>query len=403
MTRFLAIALGAFLAAQVLGLIIWRRRLAGRPWLRWAPYFLFLAGNLPWFVFDWAMSQPLPPPSWLIALVIRPFVTWQVGTVLWLAAGSALTILVALFYTLPRRTAELIRKLGQGPVLPEPANPERRRFLIKSAQVAIWSGALATAGWGLVRATQPPRVVRYDLAYPDLPQTLDGLKIAHLSDLHVGLWTTMDEVAQALALARDLNPDLVVVTGDLIDHNPSFSDELVRCLPILARVPLGVFAIIGNHDVYTGAESVTAALHGRGLTMLRNRHHSFLAEGLPLALIGVDDNGRHWTSSGGPLPIAQAGAGLEEDQMRVLLAHRPTSFEQARLARIPLTLCGHTHGGQFALPDGRNLAQFAYEYTHGVYTKKEGLLHVSAGLGAVGLPFRLGVAPEIALLRLVRA
>ena len=84
----------------------------------------------------------------------------------------------------------------------------------------------------------------------------------------------------------------------------------------------------------------------------------------------------------------------------ILLAHRPTVFDHARVADIPLTLCGHTHGGQFALPGGPNLADIAYEYTHGVYRRSGGLVHVSAGLGAVGLPFRLGVDAEVALLTL---
>ncbi len=222
--------------------------------------------------------------------------------------------------------------------------------------------------------------------------------MVHLSDLHVGLFTPPDYIPEIFSITRDLKPDLVVITGDLIDHNPSFSKALTRYMYLLSKVPLGVFAIIGNHDIYTGAEIVTRAVQDGGIKMLRNRYHSFTNHGLPLALVGVDDPGRSWTGPGGQIRLDLATAGLAPDLFPVLLTHRPTGFDEARANRIPLTLCGHTHGGQFGLPGGPNLADLAYNFTHGLYEKKGDLLHVSAGTGNVGLPFRLGVPSEIALL-----
>ena len=161
-----------------------------------------------------------------------------------------------------------------------------------------------------------------------------------------------------------------------------------------------MFTVIGNHDIYTGADQVTAALESHGASVLRNRHHVFTGQGLPLALAGVDDPGRQWTGSGGILPVDKAIKGLSPEVMPILLVHRPTGFDQARAHGIPLTLCGHTHGGQFAAPHGPNLADLAYKYTHGLYEESGCQVHVSAGIGAVGLPFRLGVPAEIGLLRL---
>lgn len=396
---FFLVVLGVFLSAQLLGLLIWWRRLAGRPRLRLAVAGLFFLANLPWLYLPFASDQPHLPPAWATVLILRPFATWQAGLWLWLAAAGSLSLLVLVLYRLPRFLARAIRQ----PAPERLANPGRRVFLARTARAAAWGGALATAGWGLVRVGIRPRVVTLDLAFPDLPPALDGLKIAHLSDLHLGLWSTPGEIAQALDLTRSLDPDLVVITGDLIDHNPALAQVFLRHLPLLRRVPLGLYGIIGNHDLYTGAEEVTAAVQSGGVVMLRNRHQTLTAQGLPLALIGVDDPGRHWYRNGGPVRLGQALRGLPAGLFPILLSHRPGGFDQARARGLPLTLCGHTHGGQFALPGGPNLADLTFRYTHGLYREPEGLLYVSAGLGAVGLPFRLGVPPEIALLRLKRA
>ncbi len=402
MSSFFWRILVAFLLVQSVALIIWWRRLAGRPRLRIGLVVVFLMANLPWFLFGHTFFQATLPPDWVTRLIVRPFITWQAGAWLWLVAAASLAIIIGILYHIPRRLARLISKRGAA-AKHEPIDRSRRRFLAQSARTAAWTAAFTLSGWGLARAGRLPDVVTHDLAITNLPPALNGLKIAHLSDLHVGLWTTPGEIFQALGLTRELQPDIVVITGDLIDQNPAFSQVLVQHLNTLDQVPLGVFAIIGNHDIYTGADAVTNALEAGGLAMLRNRHHSFKSQGLPLALIGVDDPGRQWTGSGGRLPLEKAAAGLPDDVFPILLAHRPTGFDQALTAGIPITLCGHTHGGQFAIPCGPNLADGFYEYTHGLYRKAGSMIHVTSGLGAVGLPFRLGVPPEIALLKLVSA
>jgi predicted MPP superfamily phosphohydrolase len=403
MSSFFWRILGAFLLVQIVALIIWWRRLAGRPRLRIGLVIVFLLANLPWFLFGHTFFQEILPPDWITRFIIRPFITWQAGTWLWLTIAASLAVTIGILYHIPRRLARRFANRGSAAARSEPQNPDRRRFLARGARTAAWTAAFTFSAWGLARAGRSPAVVTHDLAVKNLPPALAGLKIAHLSDLHLGLWTTPSEIFQALGLTRELEPDLVVITGDLIDHSPTYSQILVQHLNALDRVPLGVFAIIGNHDIYTGADAITQALGEGGLVMLRNRHHSFLDQGLPLALIGVDDPGRQWTGSGGRLPLEKAAAGLSDDVFPILLAHRPTSFDQALNAGIPVTLCGHTHGGQFAIPGGPNLADGFYEYTHGLYRKAGSMIHVTSGLGAVGLPFRLGVPPEIAILRLVPA
>jgi len=376
----------------------WWRRLVGRPRWRAGLIALFVAANLPWLYLPRTWGIPDLPPDWVIALIVRPFMTWQVGLLLWLVLVAALSLLALIFFRIPARLAVWFHRGGVGTVGAPPADPGRRDFLVRSARAAAWGGALALGGWGLVRSSFGPCLVRHDLELPGLPAALDGLRIAHLTDIHIGRSITEAELDRALDLAGQLKPDLVVITGDIVDENPAFTRILTGRLDLLGRPPLGVFGIIGNHDVYTGADAVTAGLEAGRMVMLRNRHHSLEHLGLPLSLVGLDDPGRQWTGSGGLLPLNTAVKGMPEHHFPILLVHRPTAFDQARANGIPLTLCGHTHGGQFGLPGGPNLADLAYEYTHGVYRRPGGLVHVSAGLGAVGLPIRIGVDPEVALL-----
>jgi predicted MPP superfamily phosphohydrolase len=383
--------------AQILAFLIFWRRLRNRPRVRFLLIGLFLGCNLPWPIFFAAFEQPNPPSVWIISLILRFFSAWQVGLFLWLTLGSLFSLSVLVFFRIP---SLVIRRLKSQSSQERPKSPSRRAFLVKVAKGTAWGTVLLSGTWGIARAELGPRVVKYNISPNRLAKTLDGLTIVHLSDLHIGLWTSPYQVPRVLTLTRDLRPDLVVITGDIIDHKPSFSHALTSHLYLLDQVPLGVFAVIGNHDIYTGAHQVSKALKDGGATMLRGDYHSFKDKGLPLALIGIDDPGRNWSGSGGRLNLDQAMKGLDPDLFPILLTHRPTGFEQACDVRIPLTLCGHTHGGQFALPGGVNLASLAYKYTHGLYENQGNLLHVSAGIGTVGLPFRLGVPPEIALLKL---
>jgi len=233
-----------------------------------------------------------------------------------------------------------------------------------------------------------------------MPKELDGLKIAHLSDLHVGLWTSPKEIPEIFAITQDLKPDLVVITGDMVDHNPSFCSSLVNYFYLLNKVPLGVFAIIGNHDIYTGADIISKSIESNGVNMLRDSNRIFTNHGLPMALVGIEDSGYNWAGSDGDANIDRAMGNLPKDLFPILLTHRPSEFEHAIRRNIPLTLCGHTHGGQFGMPHGPNLADLTYKFTHGLYNVANSTLHVSAGTGSVGLPFRIGVPAEIALIQL---
>jgi predicted MPP superfamily phosphohydrolase len=199
-----------------------------------------------------------------------------------------------------------------------------------------------------------------------------------------------------VARINALGPDLVAVTGDLIatgsEYVPAVSDALGGL-----RARDGVFACMGNHDYFTDGEAFARALSRAGLEVLRNRGQSIERDGQRLYVAGADDT---WTSR------ADVPAALDArppEAATLLLAHDPMLFPEAAAAGVELTLSGHTHGGQFAIPVFHrrlNLARFTSLFTVGLYRAGRSILHVSRGAGTTGPPIRLGAPAEISLLTL---
>ncbi len=275
-------------------------------------------------------------------------------------------------------------------------------------------GSVATAGatavalaWGFWGEPRRFAVTRIRVPLPGLDPALTGLRIAHLSDLHIGNGLEDVRLARLVAAVNDLQPDLIAITGDLFDHDPAALDEGARGLASL-RAPLGVFAVLGNHDLYTGADAVAAALaaHAPSIRLLRGDHQR-LPTTTPFYVAGVDDPGRDWTFRGQGLPaIEKLAAAAPNDGPVLLLVHRPDAFPQAAALGFPLVLAGHFHGGQIALPGagGRwNVGAALSPFHRGVYRRADSVLYVSRGIGFAGPRIRLGSPPEIALLELAHA
>jgi len=276
-----------------------------------------------------------------------------------------------------------------GPSEAAPASPERRVFLSR----AVAGGALAVSGglsgYGLWRAYAPPSVTELSLVLPRLPKALDGLTVVQVSDIHVSTLIQrrfMDDMVQR---CNALKPDLVAVTGDLMDGSISELGGHVAALQNL-KTRFGTYFITGNHEYYSGDVEWSEALEGLGVTVLRNRHVKVGDAGASFDLVGVDD----WI--GNPkrrYDLEKAVAGRDPERAAVLLAHQPRNFEQAVEKGIGLQLSGHTHGGQFF--PGTMLIPLMWTQPAGHYTHKEGHLYVSRGTGFWGPPLRIGAEPEI--------
>ena len=248
-------------------------------------------------------------------------------------------------------------------------------------------------------------VRRVDAAVTGLPPEFEGLRIAQLSDLHIGPHSNRTFLAHVVRTTRDLAPDLIAVTGDLIDDRAEDVAIYAATLGTLSA-PLGVYMIPGNHDVYAGWDAVESALRAARLgTVLVNESHVVRRGGASLALVGTGDpaGGKRGTSRAAP-DIERALAAVPAGATVVAFAHNPALWPQLAERGVALTLSGHTHWGQFALPRlGWSLASPFLERAMGAHQERDSLLYISPGTGYWGIPFRIGAAPEITLVTLARA
>jgi predicted MPP superfamily phosphohydrolase len=260
--------------------------------------------------------------------------------------------------------------------------------------------ALAVAGSvTLLAFIHRLRIHQRDVVIPSLPQAFDGYRIVQLTDLHCGPFASGRRVEGWVARANRLNGDLIAVTGDLIASGSAFVSVVAGALGGL-RAPDGVYAAMGNHDYFTDGERMADALVDAGLDVLRNRGVEVQRDGARLFVAGVDDT---WT---GRNDVDKALEARPAGVPAVLLAHDPALFPEAAARGVELTLSGHTHGGQLGVPFFQrrwNLARMITGFTSGFYKLGESTLFVSHGLGTTGVPIRLLVPPEIAVITLRRA
>jgi hypothetical protein len=241
-----------------------------------------------------------------------------------------------------------------------------------------------------------------DVEVPGLGADFDGLRIVQLSDLHVGPHTSLRFLQRVVDTTRSLTPDLIAVTGDLIDDRAEDVAAYARSLGAL-EAPLGVYMIPGNHDVYAGWDAVEEALDAAQLgTVLVNDVHLLTRGDSTLTLLGTGDpaGGIHGSSRVAP-DVERAMGKVSDGAVVVAFAHNPALWPSLAKHGVALTLSGHTHYGQFAFPRlGWSLASPFLEHAMGAHQADDALLYISPGTGYWGIPFRLGASPEITVVTL---
>jgi predicted MPP superfamily phosphohydrolase len=295
--------------------------------------------------------------------------------------------------------------LWRAPAPESPENPQRRKFLRQTSVAGV-----ALAGYGVMLGTREaqsdPDILRQELSFPDLPPGLDGLRMVQISDLHSGPLVLPGQVQRWRRIAEGERPELLLITGDIVDSLPSEAGPVVEAFRGF-RAPLGCYAILGNHDYFTDPRPIWSALESIGIQFLENRHALVSRKGGTLALLGLQDpmakhgHFRDIAYGLGPQP-ALAVQGIPDDAWRLCLSHRPSDWHLARKTGAPLTLSGHTHGGQVNLIPGVSSALLLGQYTQGLYHQDAQSLYVNRGLGVVGLPIRIGAPPEITVITLRR-
>jgi len=343
---------------------------------------LALYGTLPLVVFLRSLGWPFYPNAAFRLLVVRPFL--YVNLMLPLVAGAG-----------------LIGALGGAPFGGGHWLEAGRVLagLVLVALAIVLAAGYIGSRWLVVR--------HVDAFVRGLPPSFDGLKIGQLSDLHIGPHTSRRFIDAVVRATHALSPDLVAITGDLIDDRAEDVAVYASLLGSLSA-PSGVFMIPGNHDVYAGWDDVEHALRRANLgTVLVNEARVIQRGDDAIAVVGTGDpaGGRRGTSRAAP-DIDRALAGVPEDATVVAFAHNPALWPSLASRGVALTLSGHTHWGQFALPRlGWSLASPFLAHAMGAHTSEDGdaVLYISPGTGYWGIPFRLGARPEVTLVTLRRA
>ena len=339
---------------------------------------LALYTTLPLLVFIRWRGWPFYPNAAFRLLVIRPF--WYTQLMLPLVGiGATAGVLVGAAFGYPLEGGRIAAAIV----------------------LAVLAAVLGMGYFGSRRLV----VREVDASIPGLAPEFDGLAIAQVSDLHVGPHTSRRFLDRVVTTVRDLSPDVVAVTGDLVDDRAEDVDAYARALGAL-DAPLGVFMIAGNHDVYAGWDSVEDRLRKDvSARLLLNEAHIIQRGDAALVFAGTGDpaGGRRGQSRVAPdveLTLANAPNGATV----VALAHNPALWPALAKRGVSLTLSGHTHWGQFALPSLRwSLASPFLKHAMGAYRDDDALLYINPGTGYWGIPFRLGALPEVTLVRLRRA
>jgi uncharacterized protein len=315
---------------------------------------------------------------------------------------------VRLLSSLPgrlRRAAPVLARADvaalPAPAVSLPALP-RRAILSQAVAGSAFLIGGSSALYGALKGRSDYSIEEVPFKLPGLSRGFDGFTIVQLSDVHIGAFTGAPELAIAEDLVRQAKPDLIVLTGDLLDNDGRLADVLgrfVRRLSPLARE--GVVAISGNHDFFAGVKEMAGAVRAAGGRILRNDGLVIGNAEAGFALLGVDDVWARRQGAGPDLPRAVAGLprlggklAPALDLPRVLLCHNPSFFSEAA-GQVALQLSGHTHGGQVNL--GLRPADYLLPggWVAGRYDLRGSALYVNRGFGTVGPPARLGSPPEV--------
>ena len=314
------------------------------------------------------------------------------------AGYLAMGLFSSLFVLTALRDLALLLQTVAGWLLPALAPSSGAR---EASALAVVLASLLVTVAGLYNARRLARVVEVELPIRGLPQALSGFSIVQISDIHVGSTIKNGYIRAIVGRVNGLKPDLIAVTGDLVDGS------VERLAPHIA--PLGelsarhgVYCVTGNHEYYSGVDAWVAELRRLGLRVLLNESAVVEHGGERLLVGGVTDySGHHFGEAHRSDPHAALAGAPRDVALKLLLAHQPRSAMAAADAGFDVQLSGHTHGGQF-LP-WNFFVRFQQPFTAGLNRLRNLLVYTSRGTGYWGPPLRFGAPSEITRLRLIPA
>ena len=293
--------------------------------------------------------------------------------------------------------------------------PSRRKFVsvIGLGLAALPFGALL---YGMYKGKYNYKVLKYELAFDDLPDAFDGYQITQISDIHSGSFDDRDKVAYGIDLINQQKSDVILFTGDMVNNKTEEMEPWADLFGML-KADDGVYSVLGNHDYgdYVSWESDASKAKNlqdlkdlqakMGFDLLLDSHRYIERNGEKIALVGVENWGRGRFKKAGDLEKAKKG--IDKDDFKILMSHDPSHWEDVVINDdyfFHLTLSGHTHGMQFGIEIPGFIkwspAKWRYKYWAGVYKELGQFINVNRGFGFLGYPGRFGIWPEISVITL---
>ena len=330
------------------------------------------------------------------------FYLWMGSIFFWMIGMGILGVPVSIYnYFTKRSRAKKNVLLTQN----DKNNTLTRRKLLRLGLVAAPPLLVSGSTIAAVAARDRLNIYTKDLPVAGLPDDLNNLTITHLSDLHIGMVTGRDRIERIVSEANSLKSDIIAVTGDILDQDLQYMPDLLETVGEL-KAPMGVYLCLGNHDKIQDPYRWINKVRGAELDLLLNESVIVDTGRTPLKIMGIDFTHRD-NNNFSFIQKAEEDSSAD-NALRILLAHHPHAFDAAALMGIPITLAGHTHGGQLVLKDLRGNELFnpgnrLFRYVKGIYHSPQGhTLFVHVGSGD-WFPLRMGVPCEIVQLRLVPA
>ncbi len=322
-----------------------------------------------------------------------PAVTLRRLTYLYMGAFSVLFAVMLLREVVVQVTLVAMRAAGE-------VSPDRRAWLhsVASAAALALTGGMTLAAWR--GGTRLAPVVRVEIPFENLPEALDGFRIVQLTDIHVGAPLTARELDAIVERTNALEPDLLALTGDLVDGSVTYLADDTAAIERL-RAKHGCYFVTGNHEYYSGVDQWRDEVRRRGFTVLDNEHIVLDIDGAKLVVAGVTDFDAERIMPSDASDPAKALRDAPEGAFKLMLAHQPKSVPAAKAAGADLQLSGHTHGGQYAPYTW--LVDFFHPVGAGLTRLDDFRVYVSRGTGVWGPPMRLGAPNEITEIVLRRA
>jgi uncharacterized protein len=356
------------------------------------------------------LFSPLLPGGWRTVLALALLMLLPLGALInGFAGGGYPSAFTRLWVYRPFWYGQLFLPflagaglLGLLAGLPFGAAQQAGRWAVAGMGVMLLAASLAGYAGTRRLAVRPVAA-----SFAGLPRELDGLRIVQISDIHVGPHTSRRHLARVVEAVRRAEPDLIVLTGDQVDDFARDVEPLGRALGSLSA-PLGVIAVPGNHDVYAGWAAVRRGMERLGWRVLVNEAVPLEWKGARFWIAGTGDP----AGRGGPtgqdasvIPdVERTLAAVPAGEFTLALAHNPVLWPELAARNVDLTLSGHTHYGQLAIPRlGWSMASVFLDLAMGVHQRGGSILYISPGTNFWGIPFRLGTPPEVSVVTLRRA